>query len=261
MILKRIGRKTKIAPLVTPNFPEHKNYIETFFGSGGIFFEKPKSKNNFLNDLDGEVFNFWMVCQNDMYELIKQYEFTPYSLDIFNHWKQVDETDPVRRALRFMYLANFSLMGKGKTMRFRTNAKPKDVVLQMASKVYEFISDVNFMNVDFREVFKKIAFETGKYKAKDLAETFAYNDPPYVDAPHYYYNTPKWTRQDFIDLLECNISWGVKFAISESNHPFVVKEAKARGLNIIPIKKRSSMAGSCSEILITNYYKQLQIFG
>lgn len=41
MILRRLGNKKSIAHKIIPYFPEHKIYIEPFFGSGGMFFNKP----------------------------------------------------------------------------------------------------------------------------------------------------------------------------------------------------------------------------
>ena len=44
MILKRLGNKKKIAKEIQKYFPEHKIYIEPFFGAGGMFFNKPKKQ-------------------------------------------------------------------------------------------------------------------------------------------------------------------------------------------------------------------------
>ena len=43
MILRRLGNKGKIADKIQSYFPEHKIYIEPFFGAGGMFFNKRKS--------------------------------------------------------------------------------------------------------------------------------------------------------------------------------------------------------------------------
>ena len=61
MILRRLGNKKKIAKEIQKHFPVHKIYIEPFFGAGGMFFNKPKVKYNFLNDNDSEVFNLFNV--------------------------------------------------------------------------------------------------------------------------------------------------------------------------------------------------------
>lgn len=45
MILSRIGNKTQIADEIQKYFPEHRNYVEMFFGAGGMFFNKPLLMN------------------------------------------------------------------------------------------------------------------------------------------------------------------------------------------------------------------------
>jgi len=50
MILRRLGNKKKIAHKIQAHFPEHKIYIEPFFGAGGMFFNKPKAKYNIVNN-------------------------------------------------------------------------------------------------------------------------------------------------------------------------------------------------------------------
>ena len=62
-VLRRLGNKSRMAKRLIPNFPAHRVYIEPFFGAGGMFFNKRKAPHNFLNDMDSEVFNLWMVIK------------------------------------------------------------------------------------------------------------------------------------------------------------------------------------------------------
>ena len=48
MILRRLGNKQAIAFEIQKYFPEHKIYVEPFFGAGGMFFNKPKAKYNIV---------------------------------------------------------------------------------------------------------------------------------------------------------------------------------------------------------------------
>ena len=45
MILRRLGNKQAIAQDIIKYFPEHSCYFEPFFGTGSIFFNKPKVKD------------------------------------------------------------------------------------------------------------------------------------------------------------------------------------------------------------------------
>jgi DNA adenine methylase len=101
MILKRLGNKTKIANKIINNFPEHTTYFEPFFGAGGIFFNKPKAKYNYLNDLDNDVYNLYKVILNNRDKLIEQIELMPIHNTLFKYWIKNKETEPLKKAIRF----------------------------------------------------------------------------------------------------------------------------------------------------------------
>jgi DNA adenine methylase len=69
--LSYIGGKRPIAKQLIALFPEHTTYVEAFAGRAQVFFHKPPSRVEALNDLDGEVVNFYRVCQNHYEELIR----------------------------------------------------------------------------------------------------------------------------------------------------------------------------------------------
>ena len=83
MILRRLGNKKKIAEEIIKHFPDHKIYIEPFFGAGGMFFNKPKAKYNIVNDLDSDVFNLFQVVMNQKEELEKAFYIMPIHSDSF----------------------------------------------------------------------------------------------------------------------------------------------------------------------------------
>lgn len=58
-ILKYPGSKYKSADWIIRQFPEHHSYLEPFFGSGAILFNKERSDIETINDLDGEVINLF----------------------------------------------------------------------------------------------------------------------------------------------------------------------------------------------------------
>jgi DNA adenine methylase len=55
------GGKQKMIPHILPLIPEHKIYVEPFFGGGAIFFAKEPSKIEVINDIDKRVYNFWLM--------------------------------------------------------------------------------------------------------------------------------------------------------------------------------------------------------
>ena len=108
MILRRLGNKQAIAQDIIKYFPEHKAYIEPFFGAGGMFFNKRKAKYNMVNDLDSDVFNLYQVLKNNKDELIKEFKMMPIHADLLKYWKENNETEPIKKALRLLAAMNGS---------------------------------------------------------------------------------------------------------------------------------------------------------
>jgi DNA adenine methylase len=251
MILRRLGNKKKLMPLLLPHFPEHKTWIEPFFGSGSAFFYKPKAKYNILNDLDSDVFNLFQVVMNDKEALEKAFYLMPIHTDLLKYWKKHKETDPIKKALRFLFLSNFTFMGTGTQMRIRADNVKKDFYTNL-DFTFDYISDVNFSNLCFRVFLKSI-------EIKDKESTFCYLDPPYLGTTDNYSHSFK--EQDCIDLLDCVQKIGVKFAYSEFDNPFILQQAKERNLNVIILGERCNLKNRRTEILITNYENtQLKLF-
>ena len=50
-IAKYPGSKWSLANWIISYFPEHHSYLEPFFGSGAVLFNKPRSNIETVNDL------------------------------------------------------------------------------------------------------------------------------------------------------------------------------------------------------------------
>tara|TARA_Y100001935_G_scaffold253785_1_gene260949 strand:+ start:160886 stop:161644 length:759 start_codon:yes stop_codon:yes gene_type:complete len=243
MILTRLGNKRKLADKIWPLFPPHQLYIEPFFGAGGMFFSKPKSKFNILNDLDEEVYNLFIMIQRRWEDLYDCLFFTPVHEKLFQEWKEGVPVDPVWRAVRFLMLSNFSYLGKMETLSFPSR-NTKKLALGRLRKVYEQIYDVDFMCTDFREIFRKI-----ESRNRDVA--FVYADPPYLETDNNY--SAGFKEEDSRDLFDCLEDSGIRWAMSEFDHPFVLEQAEERGLKVLEIGERHNLKNRRKEILIINY--------
>ena len=80
------GNKTYIADKIIQYFPEHTCYVELFFGSGSIFFNKPRAKYNVLNDMNDNVANVYLILQDaDLKkQLISELEKIPLAKSILH---------------------------------------------------------------------------------------------------------------------------------------------------------------------------------
>ena len=255
MILRRLGNKQAIAHKIIPYFPPHKIYIEPFFGAGGIFFNKPKAKYNIVNDLDSDVFNLFMVVMNQKEELEKAFYMMPIHKELFEYWKKNKETDPIKKALRFIFLSNFSFMNTKSTMMYVANQK--HTFNAELKNTFKLMFDVNFSNELFDLFLSNIP------EAQKTVETFIYCDPPYLDSDtkqNYVYNIKTWTKDDLNRLFDCLDETGCKYAMSEFDHPFILQQAKERGLNVHIIGERKNLKNRRTEILITNYRNNPSLF-
>lgn len=78
-VLKYPGAKWSVADWIVSLMPPHKSYLEPFFGSGAVFFTKPPSPIETINDLDGEIVNLFTCIRDCPEELERAVALTPYS--------------------------------------------------------------------------------------------------------------------------------------------------------------------------------------
>lgn len=245
MILNRLGNKDAIADQIYKFFPKHDLYIEPFFGAGGMYFNKPKAKHNFLNDKDEDVYNLFRLLIDRKDDLVAAIDTTPIIETQFKLWgKGQQETDPVMKAVRFLFISNFGLYGKPNTLRIGA-VWPKRVILSHIDQTLEYIKDAYFFNTDFRDVFRKIDYKDKKDR------TFCYCDPPYLGTDdNYSHSFAETDSNDLFDTLQAS---DIKWAMSEFDNEFILKQATNRGLIITEIGNRKNIMNTRKEILVTNY--------
>lgn len=251
MILRRLGNKQQVADKILPYFPPHKIYVEPFFGAGGMFFSKGKAKYNIVNDIDSDVFNLFTVLIDRREDLLEAFKLMPIHEDLLKYWKKKKEKDPIKKALRFLLLSNFTLMGKQSTIRSDPN-NSKEILLKDLLTVNDKLFNLQFFNKDFRKFLKVLCLDQEKRQL--VKDTFIYADGPYLDTINTYEMLSPWKEKDSADLFEALQATECKFAMSEFDHPFIIDQATKRGLNIIFIGERTNLKNKRVEILITNYH-------
>lgn len=103
-VLKYPGAKWSIADWIVSLMPPHRSYLEPFFGSGAVFFRKPPSRIETINDLDREIVNLFTCIRERPEELERAVALTPYSREEYERaWAvlragHVGKLDPVERA-------------------------------------------------------------------------------------------------------------------------------------------------------------------
>ncbi len=174
-LLKYYGGKFRLARWIISHFPRHEHYVEPFGGGGAVLFQKPESKVETYNDLDGDVCNFFRVLRERPDELIRAIRLTPWARDEYAICCTPAE-DPLENARRLYFrlwmsrhagtLSTPSAFRRNKD-RFSpaTNIKP--------AVIYEAAKRLSRIQIENRDAAKLIT-------EMDAPETLFYVDPPYV---------------------------------------------------------------------------------
>ena len=183
-IIKYPGSKWKMAEWIVSLMPEHRSYLEPFFGSGAVFFRKPPSRIETINDLDGEIVNLFRVVREQPEALERATALTPYSREEYERaWerhKAGDVTDPVELA-RLTLVRYWQAVGSRQIYRAGWR---RDVAGREAAYTLRNWVDLPERIYAAMDRLKEAQIEHGD--AVDLIRKFAspdvliYADPPYV---------------------------------------------------------------------------------
>lgn len=182
-ILKYPGAKWRLAEWIIKRIPPHIGYVEPFFGSGAVFFNKPKSPIETINDLDGSIVRFFKVCREHPDELALALSLTPWSREEFLQSDFCDEkTDDIEAARQFAVRCwqNFGARMKCKTSWRNTTGKTKNcgpdnpsMWRRLPGIVCEVADRLLDAQIDNRTAIEVIERNNGQ-------EVLIYADPPYV---------------------------------------------------------------------------------
>lgn len=162
--------------------PQHHSYIEPYFGGGAVLFEKEPSKIETVNDLDGDVVNFFRVLQNpESREKLQQWiAYTPYARKVYDEtFERVPET-PIERA---GYFAVRSMQSHGFRLTEKCGWK-KDVHGREAAYAVRYWNELPeslaLMAARLKEVQIEHKPAIELIRAFNHENCLIYADPPYV---------------------------------------------------------------------------------
>lgn len=78
-VLKYPGSKWSIADWIIYHMPPHEVYLEPYFGSGAVFFNKRPTKFETINDVDEDVINLFRVIREMPEALAEVIQWTPWA--------------------------------------------------------------------------------------------------------------------------------------------------------------------------------------
>lgn len=180
-VMKYPGSKWSIAEWIIDFFPGHHSYLEPFFGSGAVLFNKPRSNIETVNDLDGDVVNLFEWIKKDPEKLAYEIYYTPYARQVYDEAFAAAPEDSLKKAVNFYVRLN---MGHG----FRTNGEKvgwkNDV--QGREKAYASRDWCNIPDKILQAAERLRGVQIENKPAVELIQRFnfsnvlIYADPPYV---------------------------------------------------------------------------------
>lgn len=182
-ILKYPGAKWRIAQWIIDQMPPHEGYLEPYFGSGAVFFNKAPSRVETINDADGAVVRFFKTCREKPDELAYALSLTPWSREEYLQSNFFDEqTDNVEAARQFMvrvWMA-FGARTNSKTGWRHTTGKEKNSGPdnpKLWARLPEIIQQAA-QRLQKAQIENKPAIEL--LNIYDGPELLIYADPPYL---------------------------------------------------------------------------------
>jgi DNA adenine methylase len=176
------GGKTRLAPWLVSLMPQHRVYVEPFFGSGAVLFAKGRSRFEILNDLDGNVVNFFRVLRERPDDLARVCRLTPHARD--EHaacaldGPDVADLDDLERARRWWArcVQGFGKMpGKAgwsvSTRMGSSGAQTCQALVDRFHACAERLALASIENTDAADLVRRLAKEP---------DALVYADPPYL---------------------------------------------------------------------------------
>jgi DNA adenine methylase len=247
--LAYIGGKRAVAQQIIDCFPAHTTYVEPFAGGAQVFFRKEPSKVEVLNDIDGELVNFFRVCQLHHEELIRYMRFMLASrkwFDLLRATKPETLTD-IQRAARELYLQKNAYAGLVERQNFRTGiVQPSgfnpERLPEIIEETHQRLARVQIECLPYEKVLEKY----------DSPGTLFYLDPPYYNLRWYKANLEP---DDFRVMAVLLANARGKFLLSLNDLPEVRAIFTAftiRGIEM-PYTSQKVAGRRFREVLISNF--------
>lgn len=257
------GGKFSHLDWLLPLLPVCHHYCEPFSGSGAVLLNRPPSPVETLNDIDGEVVNFFRMLRDSPDELIRAIALTPFSreeyyLAIYGETRGISD---VERARRFYVKARQTRTGLAQTASLGRWANCKNTSRAgMSGVVSRWLGGVEGLD-DIAQRLIRVQIENRPardvIRLYDSPGTLFYCDPPYLhatrgDAKAYGFEMDESQHRELAKTL--NQCKGLA-AVSGYDHALMEKlYPPKRWFKTLGTEKTNhSTKGVRQEVLWTNY--------
>lgn len=247
------GGKQTLAPTILSLIPEHVTYCEPFFGGGAVFFKKPASKVEIINDLNRQVVNFFEQAKTNFPDLQRMIQGTLHSRsrwrDAFVMYQNPHLFNDLQLAWAFYTVTNQGYSGKIGAWGFGTSGNSVEKKLHGAREM--FIEDIT-------RRLERVQIECNDalylLRLRDTTDTFFYIDPPYYNSNMGHYGG--YTADDFERLLQHCAALKGKFLLSSYPSDLLEKHVRESGWHQVELRMKTSASKGRkdkTEVLTANY--------
>ena len=218
--LKWHGGKSYLADWIIDHMPPHTHFVETHSGGLAVLLRKdPEGVSEVINDLDGDLTNFWSVLKDlrAFEEFQRQIDATPFSEVEFDVSAEIDPNDsPVDRAVKFFIRCrqsrqglkkDFATLSKNRTRRgMNEQVSSWLTAIEGLPEIHERLKRVVILNEDAVKVIRR----------EDSPNSLFYLDPPYIHETRVLTNAYSFemTAEDHEKLLAALSGVQGKFILS-----------------------------------------------
>lgn len=251
------GGKQQLADKILSLIPAHRQYNEPFFGGGAIFFAKQPAAMEFINDINGEMVNFYKVLKQNFEELKAEVEITLHSEFQHNQARKIYNNplshSAILRAWAVWMLSHqsvYAIFGRTWSVSIGKNRAKQIQNLREAFTI-TYARRLERTSIFCRDALRVI-------ESTDTPTTFHYVDPPYYNADMEHYGG--YSIEDFERLLQTLSQIKGKFLLSSYPSELLDRYINDNGwhtINIDMTKSSGAGIGSTShtktEVLTLNY--------
>lgn len=193
------GGKQQLVNDILPLIPEHKVYTEAFAGGLAVYWAKQPSKIEVVNDLDGEISNFYTVLKCEYLKLHQLVQATLHSRlayqDAMVIYKSPHLFNEIKRAWAFWVLTNQGFASKIGSWGYdkTSGSQEKKIMNRKLSFGLHLAKRLEETQIECNNALRII-------ESRDCEEAFHFIDPPYFNSNCGHYSG--YTIEDFIELLK-----------------------------------------------------------
>lgn len=201
-LMRYHGGKWRLAKWIIPHFPGHLVYVEPFGGSAAVLLQKPRSRSEIYNDVDGDAVNLFNVLRSAPSDLALALMLTPYARAEYAVLYEPCD-DAIERARRFVARSFMGANSKGAYRRSGFDARLNDdhFVSRLRS-LANLPSEISAISGRLINVLIEQCDALELIARYDTAETLFYVDPPYFGTRNYYaHNFAKKRHAELIEAL------------------------------------------------------------